>query len=396
LDLSAGMVEPSTPVDRIPPSRFRPPFCPNPRCRHHRLRPGQTFPYWREGSYRRRCDGRRVPRFLCLACRVGFSARTFSVTYRMRKPHLLLPVARWMTSGAALRPIGRAWNDEHPDLACHPSTLPRVARRIGAQAILILEELHRLAPDLAEPVVLDHFESFVGLQENGLALATPIGQETGWVYGGRPAWHRQATDASKRKPRVATRPGEVERSVREVLTVLFAKVPRGACLHVVSDGEPRYGRAIRRHPRGRDVLHEVHVNPRTRLKGEPRDESTRERDRALRRNDNYHTLVRHLDADHRRQTIAFCRRGEALVERAAALMVWHNLSKPVSIRKDDRRTPGMLRGVTRRPWRWAEILSRRRFVSRIPVDRTMRQVLERRMPDPRGIVGPDRVRMRSV
>jgi len=390
------MVEPSTPVERIPPSRFRPPFCPNPRCRHHRPRRGQTFRYWREGYYRRRCDGRRVPRFLCLECRVGFSARTFAVTYRMRKPHLLLPVARWMTSGAALRPIGRAWNDEHPELACHPSTLPRVARRVGAQAILILEELHRLAPDLAEPVVLDHFESFVGLQENGLGLATPIGQVTGWVYGGRPAWHRQATKASRRKPRVAPGLREVERSAREVLSLLFAKVPQGTRLHVVSDGDARYARAIRRHPRGRDVVHEVHVNPRSRLKDEPRDEPTRERDRALRRNDNCHTLIRHLGADHRRQTIAFCRRGEALVERVAALMVWHNLSKPISIRRDDRQTPGMLRGLTSRPWRWAEILSRRRFVSQVPVDRTLRRVLERRMPDPRGIVGPDRVRMRSV
>jgi hypothetical protein len=314
----------------------------------------------------------------------------------MRKPWLLLPVARWMTSGAALRPIGRAWNDEHPERACHPSTIPRIARRIGAQAILILEELHRLAPDLTEPVVLDHFESFVGPQENGLGLATPIGQDTGWVYGGRPAWHRQATHASRREPRVATRPQEVERSVDEVLTLLFAKVPQGSTLHIVSDGDARYARAIRRHPRGRDVLHEVHVNPRSRLKGEPRDEATRERDRALRPNDNLHTLVRHLASDHRRETIAFCRRGEALMERAAALMVWHNLSKPVSIRKDDRHTPGMLRGVTSRPWRWAEILSKRRFVSRIGVDRTLRRVLERRMSDPRGIVWPDRARMRSV
>ena len=85
-----------------------------------------------------------------------------------------------------------------------------------------------------------------------------------------------------------------------------------------------------------------------------------------------------------------------MVERAAALMVWHNLAKPVSIRRDDRRTPGMLRGVTSRPWRWTEILSRRRFASHIPVDRTIRQVLERRMVDPRGIVWPDRVRIRSV
>jgi hypothetical protein len=391
------MVEPSIPVERIPPSRFRPPFCPNPHCDHHRLRPGQTFPYWREGFYRRRCDGRRVPRFSCRGCRTGFSARTFALTYRMRKPHLLLPVARWMTSGAALRPIGRAYNDEHPDLACHPSTVARIARRIGSQAMLLLEDLHRHAPHLDETVILDHLESFVGRQENGLGLAMPIGQTTGWIYAARPAWHRQATKASRSQGnRVARSHHEVERSVAEVLTLLFDKVPPKAALHLVSDGDRRYARAIRRHPRGSDVRHEIHVNPPSRRKGESRTPATQARDRAMRRNDNYHTLVRHLEADHRRETIAFCRRGEALVERAAALIVWHNLIKPVSIRRDDRRTPGMLRGLTSRPWSWVHILSRRRFSSHFALDRTTRRVLERRLPDPRGIRWPDRARMRAV
>jgi len=396
LGRGVAMVEPSVPVEHIPASRFRPPFCPNPDCRDHHLRPEASFPYWREGFYRRRCDGRRVPRFRCLGCRKGFSARTFALTYRMRKPHLLLPVARWMTSGAALRPIGRAYNDEHPDLACHPSTVARIARRVGSQAILLLEELHRLAPDLEETVILDHLESFVGLQENALGLATPIGETTGWIYGARPAWHRQTTRTSRTTPRVGRSHHEVERSVAEVLTLLFAKLPPGSPLHLVSDGDRRYARAIGRHPRGTDVRHDVHVNPACRRKGEPRDPATRARDRALRRNDNYHTLVRHLEADHRRETIAFCRRGEALVERAAALIVWHNLAKPVSIRRNDRHTPGMLRGLTGRPWRWAEILSKRRFASHYRLDRTTRQVLERRLPDPRGIPWPDRVHMRAV
>jgi len=396
LDFVGGMLEPTTPIERIPPSRFRPPFCPNPDCPDHRPKRTGAFRFWRDGSYRRKCDRRRVPRFRCCRCGGGFSARTFAVTYRMRRPDLLLTVARWMTSGAALRPIGRAYNDRHPDRACHPSTIARIARRVGVQALLLLEEVQQRSPPLTEKVVFDHFVSFVGLQENGLELATPIGDSSAWVYGLRPAWRRQATNASKKKRQVASIPNDLDRSVDEVLDLLLARVPESGTLHLVSDAHPGYRKAIGRHRRRHAIRHEVHANPLARGEDGANDDAAWQRDRALRRNDRLHTLIRHLAADHRRETIAFCRRGEALVERMAALAAWHNLAKPVSIRRNDTRTPGMLRGLTPRPWIWAEILAKRRFASHLRLDATMRRVVERRLRDPRGVVWPDRARMRSV
>lgn len=65
---------------------FQPPHCPNHRC------PSETsqrpFRHRRCGYYKRKCDGRRIPRFQCLTCFRGFSSQTFRGNYRYRLPTL--------------------------------------------------------------------------------------------------------------------------------------------------------------------------------------------------------------------------------------------------------------------------------------------------------------------
>ena len=65
---------------------FYPPFCPNSNCSSELT--NRSFQYRRRGSYRRKCDGRHVPRFLCIVCQRGFSSQTFRGNYRYRLPTL--------------------------------------------------------------------------------------------------------------------------------------------------------------------------------------------------------------------------------------------------------------------------------------------------------------------
>ena len=65
---------------------FIPPFCPNPQCPTELGE--KPFQFRRRGYYQRKCDGRRIPRFLCLACEHGFSSQTFRGNYRYRLPTL--------------------------------------------------------------------------------------------------------------------------------------------------------------------------------------------------------------------------------------------------------------------------------------------------------------------
>jgi hypothetical protein len=80
-----------------------------------------------------------------------------------------------------------------------------------------------------------------------------------------------------------------------------------------------------------------------------------------------HSLIRHSCAHHRRETIAFGRRLNALLERAALLAVWRNFVKRRSERRRGVATPAMVLGLAREAWSWHRALARRLFPSRIRV-----------------------------
>jgi transposase-like protein len=67
-------------------SAFHPHFCPHSDC------PSRTgaalFRCHRDGFFPRAVDGRRVQRFFCRACRRRFSAQSFRLDFRQRKPQI--------------------------------------------------------------------------------------------------------------------------------------------------------------------------------------------------------------------------------------------------------------------------------------------------------------------
>lgn len=84
---------------------FRPPFCPNEGCVHHRA-PDRAF-FVRRGYYRARCRRQRVPRFRCKACGKFFSRQTFRADFREHRPGLNKIVLSLIASGVGLREIAR-------------------------------------------------------------------------------------------------------------------------------------------------------------------------------------------------------------------------------------------------------------------------------------------------
>ena len=75
-------------------------------------------------------------------------------------------------------------------------------------------------------------------------------------------------------------------------------------------------------------------------------------------------MLRHSLAAHKRETIAFGRRLNALLERLFLASVWRSFVKGVSERRGDRTTPAMRIGLTVEPWSWRRVLSRRLFPDR--------------------------------
>lgn len=378
-------------LERVPPSAFRPRHCPRQGCPQHRLDAPRRFRYTNAGSFTRESDGRCFPRFRCLACRSRFVQPAFTVSYYMKRRELLGPIAAGLNAGSAHRQIARS-------LDCAPSTVTRLAARLGRHALLLQAQALEQLTGIDEPVVLDHFETFVVRQEEALALATPVGQRSWFIYAVDPAPHRRGgsrTRAQKRKLRdkpAPASPGSYRHSTLRVLETLLSKVPAGRKLHLVTDDHPAYSGAVAAVSDPARVAHWVYPNPPRGPKGAERNPAARLRDRQLRPIDKLHGLLRHTCAHHRRETIAFGRRTNAVVERLFLTLIWRNFVKKVTERRPDATTAAMAVGLTDARWSWERVLARRLFPGRTVLPRGWAKVYRREWITPS--IGPNTLHRR--
>jgi len=369
---------PRRPVEQIPHHQFRPPHCPWPECSQHLLPDGDRFRFKRSGFYTRKGDGRRVPRFLCHECERTFSQQTFSCTYYAKLPRgTMTGVAAGLVAGSAHRQIARS-------LGCAPSSVTRMAAKLGRHTLLLQVRALQHLDGIHESIAADHFETFVFSQLEALGVATPVGSESWFVYAVDPAPHRRGgrlTPAQKRKAKKRKRPlppkGGVVRSFSRMLDVLESVLGPEDPLVLLTDGHPAYPVAIRKHSLGTRIRHRVFTNPKRGPKGSPRSPEARARDEALFPVDALHALIRHSGAHNRRETIAFSRRINATMERMHLMMIWRNFVKGRSERRPDPSTPAMHLKLTTEPWSWSRVLARRLFPSRVGPPESWMKVYQR-------------------
>ena len=177
-----------------------------------------------------------------------------------------------------------------------------------------------------------------------------------------------------RRPRRARYGGYVG-STERTLDRLVRLEPDG--LHLVTDDHPSYRRAVCGQCNlGNLVLQPEHGLLKVLLSGS--DPATLERFAC----DLLHGLARHSMAAHRRETIAFGRRLNALMLRVYGFVVWRNFVKRRSERRSEDTTPAMVVGLTDRRWTWGQVFARRRFPGRDGLDATERVLYEQRWRTP--------------
>ena len=331
-----------------PDPAFEPPFCPNPNCRYHLDLP-TSWRWKRAGFYRRLASPQLIQRFTCLSCRRSFSSQTFSTTYWLKQPDLPHQVFMKAVGGMANRQIAR-------DLLVAPCTIDRLVGRLGRHCLL----LHILLIAEAEPQgdqVLDSFESFEFSQYFPFQHHLLAEAETSffWFFTDSPLRRKgRMTEAQKRRRSELEStlgrpdPQAVEKDVYELLQATLEGVPE---VTLRSDDHRAYPRALRR----------------LRCRVQHRVTSSRERRTA--RNPLFEIylldlLIRHSQANHRRETLAWSKRRQGSAERLAILLVWRNYRK----RRWEKRcwqTPAMLKGILKKPLRVADILKERLFPTRI-------------------------------
>lgn len=372
---------PRTPVEGIPARRFKPSFCPWKDCLSHRW---DSFRYVKNGYYSRKGDCRRIQRFRCKICKGGFSQQTFSGTYYLKKPKLLKQIAAALVACGATRQIARS-------LGCSHTTVVHQANRIGRYALLLHSLTLKHLEYLDEGVVLDHAEFFQFCQEMPVGVATAVGSRSWFIYGLDAVPHKLGGKMSKARAnrlksfirRHGPLPsGSYRRSTERVLRQLMKKVRPGEQLRLITDGKPDYRAAAQRYVDSGRLQMNVHPNPPRRLKHDPRSKSAAVRDRAMFPVDLLHKLIRHSNANHKRETIAHGRRINAIMLRLYVFIAWRNFGKDKSERCPQGRSPGMEIGLANRILDWKQMLSRRLFPWRRKLSAMDRTLYSMKMETP--------------
>jgi transposase-like protein len=331
-----------------PAASFVPPFCPRSACRFHRSSTG--WRWIRYGWFTRHAAPHRIPRFRCGHCGHTFSAQTFAADYWLKRPDVFAAAAHRLLACSGYRQIAR-------EAHCAPTTVMRHSARLGRHAILYLWA-NRPRGRLTEPLVGDGFESFAHSQYSPCHLNLVVGADSHYGYAFTHAELRRKgrMSAGQRRRRAVLErahgrpePKAIERGMTLALALAVPE-PQPVCFR--SDEHDAYPRALRPLP-GHRFRHERTSSREARTAANPLFPVNR-----------LDLLLRHNSANHKRETIAFSKRHQSVVERAALLIVWQNFAKPFSERRG-LGTPAMRLGLRDRPVPLREILRRRLFPDRV-------------------------------
>lgn len=362
-----------------PEPAFVPPHCPRTSCPHHTCTVGWICV--RHGTYVRDCEPRVIQRYLCCRCGATFSSQTFSTTYYLKRPDLPEPLFHRLVACSAYRQIAR-------ELKCAHSTLVRQAARLGRHCLLLMVEARGRLARVLEPLVIDGFESFALSQYHPLHLHLVVGAKSHFIYG---FTHSRLRRKGRMTPLQHRRRGLIEAEhgrpdpkavERDMAAALGIAAPHPQALVVHSDEHPAYPRSLR-HLHGYAITHVCTPSVLSRTSRNPLFPVNRA-----------DLLLRHSGSHHKRETIAFAKRHQAVVERAALQFVWCNFSKALSENRDPE-TPAMKLGLEQTPLGPAALLARRRFVSHTGLPEAWWGYYLRRIDTP-GIANPTRHSLRMA
>lgn len=335
---------------------WTPPHCPSSNCMYHdHLQPGWRFK--RMGHYLRLAHPRRIRRFRCLHCGVTFSSQTFATTYWLKKPHLLPQLLTKLVGGMCNSQIAT-------DLGTSAATIDRQIYRLGRHCQLYHLQMIKSRPPLRE-VVLDSLVSFEQSQYHPYHLHLAVERSTTFIpwftdsevrRSGRMTAQQKARREVIEGQRGRPDPQAVRKDVRELLAMISAG---SAEMTLLTDEHRQYRQAMRGLPcRFRHV-----VTSSRQFRGHWND---------LFEINLLDLLIRHADAAHKRQTIAYSKRRNAGAWKLAIFLVWKNYLRPRRVRGDPA-TPAMLLGLCQRPLTVSEVLARRLFWARVGIQGRWRQ-----------------------
>ncbi|MEZ4388018.1 MAG: hypothetical protein R3D98_10680 [Candidatus Krumholzibacteriia bacterium] len=290
------------------------------------------------------------------ACGVTFSSQTSSTTYGLKRPDILLQLPTKVTSGLQQsdRPRSGCLAGHHrpPDLPTRQARDPLPLQNDAGLPAL-------------EDVAVDGFVSFEHSQYHPFHFHVAVHRPSSFFIHFTDSEVRRSgtmTDKQKRQravlERIRGRPDP--QAVRKDMQELLEYVTRGAsAMTIHSDDHKAYPRAIRN------------------LRCQIRHLVTSSKDIRNRINKLFEInlldlLIRHCEAEHKRETIAYAKRRNCAAYKLAIFLVLRNYVKTRRVRKS-RQTPAQLLGVCPRRLTVDEVLARRLFVDQVGLEGRWRQ-----------------------
>jgi hypothetical protein len=250
-------------------------------------------------------------------------------------------------------------------------TVQRLLERLGRHCLLLHEVLRpKGAPP--EALVLDGFRTFEAGQYWPYDLNLLVG-DSHFVYGfndaelRRSGTHTEGQRAKRARLEATHGRPDPQATSRAVEELVRRVVPEGASAEIRSDEHQAYPRAFRKLDRRR-IRHLTTSSKASRTAKNP-----------LFPVNLADLLLRHCSANHKRETIAFSKRRQGALYRAAIWQVWRNYMKPRSERRRDA-PPGVAIGVIDAPLTLSEVLDQRLFPWRIPMSEWLERCYLGRIP----------------
>jgi len=344
-------------------SSFIPPYCPNPKCLHHKgFLTGTSFRAWRRKGFERRKNSVPVLRFECFYCKKNFCRRNFSINYRLKKTgHLNARIFFGVLHNRSNRSLSRELRVSE----CLVRTrIVRLANTALIHHASFVEDLKIL-----EPVSYDGLEAFAKSQYEPNNINQAVGQESLFCYLFNFApMNRKGRISNRQRRKLLCIEGEEgrfnPRAIREASAEIFSdlvgmKDPRLDRLHLCTDEHFHYRRAIQN-----DLPREISSQI---FHQSVSSKATRNYKNILFSVNHLDLLIRRKVAAFTRETICFSKKHSSMLQKYVLYMSYKNYMKPRFTKRHKKdpssntHSPAMKLGLCQRLLKFQDI-----FASPIP------------------------------
>jgi transposase-like protein len=354
---------------------FKPPYCPNSECSWHEPCPEASFQ--KHGTIKIRRYPYVTPRFRCKNCRKVFSSSFFSLHYRDREEDTYEEIFDLRVRGFSKRQIASFLG----------ISLDTVQRRIGNIArhglLIMAKDLEKI--QIRESIAYDGVQNFSFSQYDPNNVNHAVGKDSLFVYdfnfchlnrGGtmRPGQKRKKEKLEAMFGRYP--PRAIQKSTKDLLERLLKMAHPNLVLH--SDDHYQYRDAIKQIEERERIVHEITSSRKHRNYQNP-----------LFAINHLDLLTRHHLASFKRETIAFAKTSQGMVEDFILLVLYKNYMRAKFVKPHKRdpacnfTSPAMHVGLRKKVLRFHELFGIRITKLQVNLSEDWQRFFERHDPNSR-------------